>query len=123
MSIAEIKGKVIKGKQFGTRVGYPTANLDTKDHGLIKTGVYCGYVTVQEKEYAAVLCVNWSDTVEVHILGLCRDIYGADIDLRVTDFIRFMDVEYDLKVKEDIEKLKKTIENDIVVACKKLIKN
>ena len=35
-----IEGKVIKGRQLGKKIGFPTANIDIKDYMLAKPGVY-----------------------------------------------------------------------------------
>ena len=35
-----IEGKVIKGRQLGKKIGFPTANIDIKDYLLAKPGVY-----------------------------------------------------------------------------------
>jgi len=35
-----IDGKVIKGRQLGKKIGFPTANIDIKDYIIAKPGVY-----------------------------------------------------------------------------------
>ena len=105
-----ISGKVIEGDKVGKTLGFPTANLDTKDHGLEKAGVYCGYATVGEEKYQAVLCVNWQGTVEVHIIGFNTDIYGKTISVEVVKFIRTME-----RI-DDTDLLKETISKDVATA-------
>ena len=35
-----IEGRVIKGRQLGKKIGFPTANIDIKDYIIAKPGVY-----------------------------------------------------------------------------------
>uniref|UniRef100_A0A2C9LUB1 riboflavin kinase n=1 Tax=Biomphalaria glabrata TaxID=6526 RepID=A0A2C9LUB1_BIOGL len=40
----DVIGKVVKGKQLGRKLGFPTANLSFKDEYMIpKVGIYAGY--------------------------------------------------------------------------------
>jgi riboflavin kinase / FMN adenylyltransferase len=109
--IAEFVGTVVEGDKVGRTLGFPTANLDTKNHGLKKAGVYCGWVLFEEERHAAVLCVNWENVVEVHLIGFDKDIYGKTISVDVRHFIR------DMEKIDDIEKLKVAIAGDVYQAA------
>lgn len=104
------QGTVIHGKAKGRLIGYRTANLDTTNHGLDIGTVYSCEALVNNKKYLAVLCVNWENIVEVHILDFDEDIYGKTIKIFITSFIRKMEPITDLSV------LKKAIANDIKMA-------
>lgn len=109
--MSTLKGTVIEGDKIGRTIGYPTANLDTENHDLDQAGVYCGFATIDGKRYQAVLCVNWQDKVEVHILdGFKNDIYGKTISVEVVKFIRTMQRINDVSI------LKNTISNDVARA-------
>jgi riboflavin kinase/FMN adenylyltransferase len=85
------KGTVVEGDKIGRTIGFPTANLDTQNHKLDSAGVYCGFATVDDNRYRAVLCVNWQNNIEVHILdGFKNDIYGKTVDVEVIKFMRTM---------------------------------
>jgi len=43
-----IEGKIQKGRQLGTKIGFPTANLDINNYILAKPGVYA--VKVKKKK-------------------------------------------------------------------------
>jgi len=97
----KFKGKVIKGKGFGSSVlGIPTANLDTLLD--IKDGVYYGYVTLFGCKYKMVMSTgippHFPDmrTVELHLLDLPKDLksfYGEELDVMIPEdgFIRKME--------------------------------
>jgi riboflavin kinase / FMN adenylyltransferase len=48
-----IIGQVVKGKQYGTALGFPTANLDRRDYQRrnlkIRFGVYAGYAIIEDR--------------------------------------------------------------------------
>ena len=44
-----IEGKIQKGRQLGTKIGFPTANLDINNYILAKPGVYAVKVKKNEK--------------------------------------------------------------------------
>jgi riboflavin kinase/FMN adenylyltransferase len=48
-----IVGRVIYGKKYGRKLGFPTANLDRRDYVRrklkIKLGIYAGYAVIGEK--------------------------------------------------------------------------
>jgi riboflavin kinase/FMN adenylyltransferase len=106
-----ISGYVIKGKQLGRTIGYPTANIQlTVDYKLIpKTGVYAVEVKVQEKCYQGMLNIGYrptiegtNKTIEVNIFNFDKDIYGEEIDVklikRIRDEIKFDNLD-DLKMQ------------------------
>ncbi len=88
-----IEGRIQRGRQLGRKLGFPTANLTSKDQMLPKTGVYGGWA-VLEKDPAifsmaatkvpCVMNIGYRPTVEqqdpqllveVHLL---EGSYGAD---------------------------------------------
>jgi len=87
-----LSGKVIKGKQLGRKLGFPTANIETFDnHKLVPgDGVYAVFVQTGGKMYKGMLNVGIRPTVnynadhksiEVHIFDFDSDIYNAEITL------------------------------------------
>lgn len=90
-----LKGRVVKGRDIGRRLGFPTANLSTKNELIAKDGVYAGYVLFNAKRYPGVINVGTAPTfrrdktvVEVHILDFARSIYGKDIRVEFVKRIR-----------------------------------
>ncbi|MDQ4141157.1 MAG: bifunctional riboflavin kinase/FAD synthetase [Bacteroidota bacterium] len=92
-----LRGTVVKGKQLGRTLGYPTANLDVTDqHKLIpKQGIYTVQVKIQEQIFGGMLSIGTNPTVggtqqtiEVNIFNFDGDLYGQEITLLFVDRIR-----------------------------------
>jgi riboflavin kinase / FMN adenylyltransferase len=104
----QLKGKVVKGLGIGTKLGYPTANLDCES---VDQGVYAACVKVNRQTYGAIAVIGVRDKlVEIMLLDFDGDLYGKELEVdlfnRVSDIARF-DNEEDLikKIKDDIEKV------------------
>jgi len=94
-----IKGDVVDGKKLGSRIGFPTANIDPQEsYKLVpKDGVYAVKVDVDDKRYLGMLNIGVRPTVnnqldnrsiEVHILGFDQDIYYKNITIHFYKRIR-----------------------------------
>lgn len=111
-----IKGKVMRGKQRGTGLGFPTANLEIPDGCIIpKIGVYETRVKLDDKEYLGATSVGKNSTfeddisikIETHIIGLNKKIYGEVIEL---EFIRYLREEIKF---DSADELKRQMIDDI----------
>lgn len=108
-----IKGKVIKGKQLGNTIGFPTANIEINNL-VLKDGVYYGEVYYENNFYLAMINVGTNPTtdkdnikkLEVHILDFNQDIYGKEIEVYFLKYLR-AEVKFD-----SIESLKNQLEHD-----------
>jgi riboflavin kinase/FMN adenylyltransferase len=112
-----ISGRVIKGRDVGSTLGFPTANLSTKAELIPGGGVYAGYVTVDDKTLPTVINIGTAPTfkrgktiVECHILDFKGSIYGKNI--RVF-FKRRLRGE---RLFKDIESLTEQISKDVLRA-------
>lgn len=92
-----LSGTVVKGKQLGRTLGYPTANLDITDqHKLIpKLGIYAVQVKIRDQIFGGMLSIGTNPTVggtnqtiEVNIFNFSDDLYGQEITLLFLDRIR-----------------------------------
>jgi riboflavin kinase/FMN adenylyltransferase len=95
--LCTMEGRVVRGAGRGKKFGMPTANLalapGTK---LPQLGVYAALVFCDGIWYEGVTNVGFQPsvgglkqiTVETHILGLNRDIYGQEIRLELYYFLR-----------------------------------
>ncbi len=109
-----ILGKVIKGKERGKLIGFPTANLEIHPLKLLPpAGVYAVWVIYKDKKFKGALNIGIRPTfdekelsVEVHILNFNKDIYGEIIKIEFIKYIR-----NELKFSS-IEDLKKQIKKD-----------
>ena len=109
-----IKGKIIKGKQLGRTIGFPTANIKINDNLLIpKKGVYVTSVYIDDNIYYGATNIGYNPTVkgeslsiETNILEFSEDIYGKIIKLEFLERIR------DEKKFNSIDELKLQLKKD-----------
>ncbi|MAF66536.1 MAG: hypothetical protein CMJ84_12880 [Planctomycetes bacterium] len=97
-------GKVVRGAELGRELGFPTANLDL-DHQLHPPpGVYACFAHLQRAADApaeplpAACNIGYRPTVdeqappeplvEVHLLGVERDLYGSHVELEFVARLR-----------------------------------
>jgi riboflavin kinase/FMN adenylyltransferase len=99
-----LSGTVIRGKQIGRAIGFPTANIKPADqYKLIPgSGVYAVEVRLGREVFQGMLSIGSNPTVnpdssirsiEVHILNFAGDLYGKEISVvfrkRLRDEIKF----------------------------------
>lgn len=94
-------GEVVKGKQVGHLLGFPTANLQVNETmNLIKSGVYISRVKVGKTYYNSLTNVGFNPTfkqkdlnVETFILDFDENLYGRKIKVefvkRLRDELKF----------------------------------
>jgi riboflavin kinase / FMN adenylyltransferase len=92
-----LTGKVVRGRQLGRTIGYPTANIQVTDvHKLIPgQGIYAVRVKVNNVVYSGMLSIGTNPTVggteqtiEVYIFDFDQDIYDQLITLYFIAYIR-----------------------------------
>lgn len=93
-----IKGTVIKGRQLGRTIGYPTANIRPADpEQLIPgNGIYAVCVVCDGKKFKGMLSIGYNPTVtdekrlhiEVNIFGFDANIYGHQIEVQFVAYLR-----------------------------------
>ena len=100
-----ITGKVVKGKQFGRTIGFPTVNLNyNKEFILPKGGVYYTVVEYENHLYRAITNIGYNPTVEggklsveTHILNFDKQVYSEMIKInfinRIRDEVKFNTVD------------------------------
>lgn len=82
-----IDGKVVRGRQLGRRLGYPTANLRLMGKRTALTGIYATWVHgIGERPMASVSSLGTRPTVfgtepllEAHLFDFDGDLYGRRI--------------------------------------------
>ncbi len=93
-----ITGTVVKGKQLGRTIGYPTANIfiDNADKLIPKIGVYAVNVINKGVTYKGMLNIGTNPTtdfdnkvkIEVNIFDFDQDIYGETLKVEFVKWIR-----------------------------------
>ncbi len=85
-----IIGKVVKGKNIGSKIGFPTANIKTDNYKILPNqGVYAVKIIVDNNEYNGMLNIGTNPTVandsklklEVNIFNFDKDIYDKTIKI------------------------------------------
>lgn len=113
-----LEGLVIKGKEIGRTIGFPTANLCVNDDTKLIPcdGVYAVEVHVDGQSFCGMMNIGTNPTIgtsqhslEVHVFDFDSDIYGKTIRLyfvqRLRDEITFKDVN-ELKLQLNKDKIK-----------------
>lgn len=116
----ELTGKVAKGLQIGTQIGFPTANILIEDsYKLIPPeGIYAVWVYYNELKYKGMLYIgnrptidqNLAQTIEVNIFDFNLDIYGQELRVELVEYLR-EDAKF-----EGLEALQAQLEMDKVMA-------
>ncbi|KAF2514546.1 bifunctional riboflavin kinase/FAD synthetase [Flavobacterium foetidum] len=92
-----LTGKVVKGKQLGRTIGFPTANIAIEEeYKLIpKTGVYAVKATIEGETVFGMMNIGFNPTVngerqtiEVHLFDFDKDIYDQEIEVSLLQYIR-----------------------------------
>lgn len=90
-------GLVVKGKQLGRKLGFPTANVEIKEsYKLIPVnGVYAIEAVLRGQLYNGMLNIGIRPTVdgsnrtiEAHLFDFQEDIYGEHLEVRLLHYLR-----------------------------------
>ena len=110
-----LSGTVVKGKQLGRTIGFPTANISLEeDYKLVpQNGVYVVQAEIDSKSIYGMMNIGFNPTVqgkqktiEVHFFDFEADIYNRKIQVAILQRIRSE------KKFESIELLTKQLEED-----------
>lgn len=114
-----ITGQTVIGKQRGTAMGFPTANVNTPQNIICpNTGVYSGTVKIDGNIYPSVINVGKRPTfgdleeniIEAHILNFNKVLYDKILEVQFLQRIRFE------KKFNSIDELKDQIQKDCQIA-------
>ena len=114
-----IRGKVIKGKRRGRKIGFPTCNIRLFNYVIPKLGVYLVKVKNNNFNKNGIANIGFRPTfngqnllLEVNIFGINKNLYNKELNI---NFIKFIRPEKKFK---NLEELKKQIKVDIARAKK-----
>ncbi len=94
-----LRGKVVKGTQFGRILGFPTANIEKTEYkksGLsVPPGVYAGtaFLLPENVPYRAGIVVGPQEAdglpkIEAHLLDFSGNLYGKVLALSLAVYLR-----------------------------------
>ena len=112
-----IRGMVVHGAARGSKIGFPTANVDAIDTLIPADGVYAGRAYIDGRSHLAAINIGPNPTfgeharkVEAHLLDFENSIYGRPIEVDFIEKLR------DIRQFETIDELKQCVQNDIATA-------
>src|SRR6202161_2539655 len=109
-----LSGPVVRGRERGRTIGFPTANLASETECIPPDGVYATRVILDDGPHPSITNIGMRPTfseharsIEAHIFDFTRDIYGMRIKLELVERIR------PEKKFENAEALKTQIAEDL----------
>ncbi|MEO8235366.1 MAG: bifunctional riboflavin kinase/FAD synthetase [Flavobacterium sp.] len=119
-------GKIVKGKQLGRTINFPTANISIDDIQKIipKNGVYIVEASWKDETHKGMMNIGLKPTVdgknttiEVHFFDVNQDLYDLDITISVHEFIRD-EIKF-----ASIDELKVQLEKDKIISLDYFLKS
>lgn len=92
-----LTGEVVKGKNLGEKIGFPTANISIKETYklLPKTGSYVVKAELENETVYGMMNIGFrptvkgkNQTIEIHFFDFNKDLYGKSIQIDVLKFLR-----------------------------------
>ena len=131
----QVSGRVVHGDHYGSRLGFPTANLDRRSFSRrkmkIRFGVYAGWATVDghhlglpqmvpiKGKYPAAIVIGPLDKhhlpkIEAHLIGFKGNLYGKRLSLYLSIYLRPFrkfksEEELKRQIKKDIKKIRELV--------------
>lgn len=115
----QLSGEVVSGAGVGSKIGFPTANLDINGMQLPPNGVYAVKVNTDGNAFAGVCNIGLRPTVdtsakipvvEVHLFDVSADLVGKRLR---TEFVKYLRPEQKFL---SLEELKEQIAKDCSLA-------
>ncbi|OXB00575.1 bifunctional riboflavin kinase/FAD synthetase [Flavobacterium pectinovorum] len=92
-----LSGEVVKGKQLGRTIGFPTANIQIEEDykKIPKNGVYIVKTFIDNTAIFGMMNIGFNPTVngqkqtiEVNLFDFDADIYGQKLEISLLEYIR-----------------------------------
>ena len=110
-----LKGKIVKGKGLGKKLGFPTININPVEKLCLKYGVYAGFIEINNKIFKSAINFGIKPTfkeenplIEVHIIENFKE--EINQDFAKVYFIKYIREE---RKFDTVEALKGQISKDI----------
>jgi riboflavin kinase/FMN adenylyltransferase len=118
-----LDGKIVRGDGRGKKLGIPTANMKPENELIPKSGVYATQSIINGKKYGSVTNIGFRPTfgkgqrtIETHIFGLKKNLYGKKMRLiflkRIREERRFESRQaLILQIRKDMTNAKRVLKN------------
>jgi riboflavin kinase/FMN adenylyltransferase len=90
-----LSGPVVHGRERGRKIGFPTANIQSRTECLPPDGVYATRLILDDGPYASITNIGMRPTfaepertIEAHVFDFKRDIYDQEVRLEMIERIR-----------------------------------
>ena len=92
-----LSGTIVKGKQLGRTIGFPTANLKIEENYKLipRNGVYVVQSIIHQKTVFGMMNIGYNPTVsgenlsiEIHYFDFDADLYGHEVSVSILQFLR-----------------------------------
>jgi len=90
-----LSGPVVHGRERGRKIGFPTANIQSRTECLPPDGVYATRLLLDDGSHASITNIGMRPTfaepertIEAHIFDFDRDIYDQEVRLELIERIR-----------------------------------
>jgi riboflavin kinase/FMN adenylyltransferase len=90
-----LSGPVVHGRERGRKIGFPTANIQSRTECLPPDGVYATRLILDDGPHASITNIGMRPTfaepertIEAHIFDFDRDIYDREVRLELIERIR-----------------------------------
>jgi riboflavin kinase / FMN adenylyltransferase len=90
-----LSGPVIHGRERGRKIGFPTANIQSRTECLPPDGVYATWLILDDGPHASITNIGMRPTfaepertIEAHVFDFNRDIYDQEVRLELVERIR-----------------------------------
>ena len=113
-----LTGTVVKGKQLGATIGFPTANLQIEENYKLipRNGVYVVKSIINQKTVFGMMNIGFNPTVagehlsiEIHYFDFNGDLYDQKISVSLLEYLRAeQKFESVALLKQQLEKDRKT---------------
>ncbi|NQV70257.1 MAG: bifunctional riboflavin kinase/FAD synthetase [Pseudohongiella sp.] len=117
-----IKGRVVRGKQLGTDLGFPTCNINPQRRQIPLHGVFACEVKLGERVLKAAVNIGYRPTLgedgdallEAHILDFNEDLYGSTIEVifkhKIREEVKFTDLEaLKRQISADVDQVREVL--------------
>ena len=91
-----LRGKIVRGRGVGSKLGFSTANISASDYVIPACGVYAAYAILGKKTYLSATNIGMVPTfgkvkgpvIEAHILNFKKNILGKTIKIVFLERLR-----------------------------------
>lgn len=90
-----LSGRVVHGRERGRKIGFPTANIESRTECIPPDGVYATRLVLGNGSFESITNIGMRPTfaepertIEAHIFDFDRDIYDAEVKLEIIERIR-----------------------------------